>query len=33
VREVDGRPLRRCPGPFYARLCEGFAQLVKRETV
>jgi branched-chain amino acid aminotransferase len=31
VREVDGRPLRRCPGPFYARLCEGFAQLVERE--
>jgi branched-chain amino acid aminotransferase len=33
VREVDGRPLRYCPGPFYARLCDGFAQLVKRETV
>lgn len=33
VREVDGRPLHHCPGPFYARLCEGFAQLVERETV
>lgn len=32
VREVDGRPLRYCPGPFYAQLCEGFAKLIERET-
>ena len=32
VREVDGRPLRHCPGPLYARLCAGFAKLIERET-
>lgn len=32
VRAVDGRPLRYCPGPFYAQLCEGFARLIERET-
>lgn len=32
VREVDGRPLGRCPGPFYTRLREGFEKLIERET-
>lgn len=32
VREIDGRPLRACPGPIYRRLLSGFHQLVERET-
>ena len=32
VREVDGRPLRHCPGPVFSTLAAAFQQRVKHET-
>lgn len=32
VREIDGRPLRQCPGPIFTVLSTAFGELVKRET-
>lgn len=32
VAEIDGRPLRQCPGPVYAELAGRFQQLVASET-
>jgi branched-chain amino acid aminotransferase len=32
VREVDGRPLRHCPGPLFIALHDAFRQMVERET-
>jgi branched-chain amino acid aminotransferase len=31
VREIDGRPLQRCPGPVYSRLAAAFQALVQTE--
>ncbi|WP_297527465.1 aminotransferase class IV, partial [Thiohalobacter sp.] len=32
VREVDGRPLRHCPGPIFSTLARAFRQCIERET-
>jgi len=32
VREVDGRPLRHCPGPVFSTLARAFHEQVERET-
>lgn len=32
VREVDGRPLKACPGPVFSTLLAGFRALIGRET-
>jgi len=32
VREVDGRPVRYCPGPVFSRLAEAFADVIDQET-
>lgn len=32
VREVDGRPLQRCPGPIFGALRAAFQEVVERET-
>ena len=32
VREIDGRPIRQCPGAIYQQLSSAFTALVQRET-
>ncbi|HHI94316.1 MAG TPA: branched-chain-amino-acid transaminase [Gammaproteobacteria bacterium] len=32
VREVDGRPLRYCPGPVFSRLAQAFTDVIYKET-